>query len=285
MQPKRHADVDLHLRQTRSPAHALGNGFRHSRHFLILGSDVLRVSMLVCIVMRRYAAFPLLGVERRDTLDGSEARVKKVDPQAWLLDGDGRLDYQARDPAGERRQVVLGRWCNSTGMIRTEVAGFSGRRNGHWPDVGIIAEPDHCSQAHAPARHGPFVVLLEQDCANQAEDCVLDREDARDMARRLISRLSSFAIGCAGQALGIEIDHAVDDERHHFPEEIEICVTPFSMSSFRCSLSMVMVRLRICSIMQTGPTAIRTMTAPSGAVDNGDTSTTPASRDVVGSGY
>jgi hypothetical protein len=55
----------LHLRQTRSPAHALGNGFRHSRHFLILGSDVVRVSMSVCIVMRRYVAFPLAGAERR----------------------------------------------------------------------------------------------------------------------------------------------------------------------------------------------------------------------------
>jgi hypothetical protein len=65
MQAERHADVDLHLRQTRSPAHALGNGFRHSRHFLILGSDVVRVSMSMCIVMRRYAAFPLLGAERR----------------------------------------------------------------------------------------------------------------------------------------------------------------------------------------------------------------------------
>jgi hypothetical protein len=57
MEPERHADVDLHLRQTRSPAHALGNGFRHSRHFLILGSDVVRVSMSVCIGVRRYAAF------------------------------------------------------------------------------------------------------------------------------------------------------------------------------------------------------------------------------------
>jgi hypothetical protein len=55
----------LHLRQTRSPAHALGNGFRHSRHFLILGSDVVRVSMSVCIVMRRCAAVPLLGAECR----------------------------------------------------------------------------------------------------------------------------------------------------------------------------------------------------------------------------
>jgi hypothetical protein len=57
IEAERHAAVVLHLRQTRSPAHALGNGFRHSRHFLILGSDVVRVSMSVCIVMRRYAAF------------------------------------------------------------------------------------------------------------------------------------------------------------------------------------------------------------------------------------
>jgi hypothetical protein len=68
MQAERHADPDLHLRQTRSPAHALGNGFRHSRHFLILGSDVVRVSMPVCIVMRRYAAFPPLGAERRSAI-------------------------------------------------------------------------------------------------------------------------------------------------------------------------------------------------------------------------
>jgi hypothetical protein len=57
IEAERHTDVDLHLRQTRSPAHALGNGFRHSRHFLILGSDVVRFSMSVCIVMRRCAAF------------------------------------------------------------------------------------------------------------------------------------------------------------------------------------------------------------------------------------
>jgi hypothetical protein len=71
MQAERHADVDLHLRQTRSPAHALGNGFRHSRHFLILGSDAVGVSMSVCIVMRCYAAFPPLGAEppERRTLD------------------------------------------------------------------------------------------------------------------------------------------------------------------------------------------------------------------------
>jgi hypothetical protein len=67
MEPERHADVDLHLRQTRSPAHALGNGFRHSRHFLILGSDVIRVSMSVCIVNASPHGFPLIGAERRST--------------------------------------------------------------------------------------------------------------------------------------------------------------------------------------------------------------------------
>ena len=36
--PPRHAAVDLHLRQMRSPAHALGNGERQIRHCLIFAS-------------------------------------------------------------------------------------------------------------------------------------------------------------------------------------------------------------------------------------------------------
>src|SRR5262245_16224495 len=91
-QPERHAEVDLHLRQTRSPAHALGNGFRHSRHFLVLvlllRSDALRVSMSACIVMCRYAAFPLLQAERRSAKHfhrlvgsaGSSAGVRRTPP-------------------------------------------------------------------------------------------------------------------------------------------------------------------------------------------------------------
>jgi hypothetical protein len=58
----------LHLQQTRSPAHALGNGFRQSRHFLVLGSDVVGVSISVCIVMRRHAASPLVGAECRSAI-------------------------------------------------------------------------------------------------------------------------------------------------------------------------------------------------------------------------
>ena len=38
--PLRHAAVDLHRRQMRSPAHALGNGDRQMRHFLILYSKL-----------------------------------------------------------------------------------------------------------------------------------------------------------------------------------------------------------------------------------------------------
>lgn len=40
----RHVDVDLHLRHTRSPAHALGKGSRQSRHFLIFCSEARRAS-------------------------------------------------------------------------------------------------------------------------------------------------------------------------------------------------------------------------------------------------
>jgi len=38
-QPDRHFSLDLHLRQTRSPAQALGNDWRHMRQCLILASD------------------------------------------------------------------------------------------------------------------------------------------------------------------------------------------------------------------------------------------------------
>jgi len=40
----RQVDVDLHLRHTRSPAHALGKGSRQSRHFLIFCSEARRAS-------------------------------------------------------------------------------------------------------------------------------------------------------------------------------------------------------------------------------------------------
>lgn len=40
----RHVEVDLHFRHTRSPAHALGNGSRQIRHFLILCSALRRAS-------------------------------------------------------------------------------------------------------------------------------------------------------------------------------------------------------------------------------------------------
>ena len=46
------------------------------------------------------------------------------------------------------------------------------------PDEGIIAGPDHSFQAHVAARHGPLVGLLEQDCANEADDRRLIGEDA-----------------------------------------------------------------------------------------------------------
>jgi len=40
----RHVEVDLHLRHTRSPAHALGNGSRQIRHFLTFCSALRRAS-------------------------------------------------------------------------------------------------------------------------------------------------------------------------------------------------------------------------------------------------
>jgi len=66
-------------------------------------------------------------------------------------------------------------------MIRA-VAGLNllGGRNGPCPDGGIIAETGHCFQAHVTARHGPLVVLLKQDCADEVDDDVLVGEDARD---------------------------------------------------------------------------------------------------------
>ena len=41
----RQVDVDLHLRHTRSPAHALGKGSRQSRHFLTFCSALRRASL------------------------------------------------------------------------------------------------------------------------------------------------------------------------------------------------------------------------------------------------
>src|ERR1700757_2508538 len=62
---------------------------------------------------------------------------------------------------------------------------------------------------------------------------------------------------------------------------------PFSMSSARCSLSMVMVAVRFWLVDENpNQTAIRTMTAPREAVDNGDMGRdAPYPGAVDGSGY
>ena len=46
--PLRQDDEDLQRRQTRSPAHALGNGDRQIRHFLIFSSTVRSSSCVDC---------------------------------------------------------------------------------------------------------------------------------------------------------------------------------------------------------------------------------------------
>jgi hypothetical protein len=49
----------------------------------------------------------------------------------------------------------------------------------------IIAEPAHGFQSHVGPRYGSLVVLLAQDCTNEADDGVVVGEDARDIGSAL----------------------------------------------------------------------------------------------------
>jgi hypothetical protein len=62
------------------------------------------------------------------------------------------------------------------GPVRPRPASCYG---GH-PVVWIIAEAGEGFHAHVAALHGPFVVLLKQNGADQAEDGDFVREDAGD---------------------------------------------------------------------------------------------------------
>ena len=76
--PLRHAAVDLHRRQMRSPAHALGNGDRQMRHFLILYSKLHSKSELGSVSSALLGASQAFSRSRRDGVSTSSACLRRL---------------------------------------------------------------------------------------------------------------------------------------------------------------------------------------------------------------
>src|SRR5262245_18115520 len=87
---------------------------------------------------------------------------------------------------GKRAMMDPGGWLLRV-LVRTiRKVGLSGR----WAPISKERKILDSTQAHVAARYGPLVVLLEQDCANEADDRDLVGKMLATLVRRLISRLS-----------------------------------------------------------------------------------------------
>jgi hypothetical protein len=152
--PLRHAAVSLHRLQMRSPAHALRNGDRQIRHFLIFcsvdradsdfscvppaaeprSSDVLFTSgkgfalslrlLTLWSISRRPACLPLLSIAKTWTRH-SLRRLQKSDCNVLMKLAQSHQHLHTRDIWGTPRSYMGSKRRNSR----------SGRGKSHWPPM------------------------------------------------------------------------------------------------------------------------------------------------------
>lgn len=100
----------------------------------------------------------------------------------------------------------------------------------------------------AGALHGPFIVLLEQDCADKADDGLVVGKDANDIGAALdlvvetLNRISAVQLGAmlfrerhVGQHVGLGIIHD-GGELRHLRQDLVGDGPPLSADGFGCFL-------------------------------------------------
>lgn len=110
--PLRHVDVDLHLRQIRSPTHSLSKVARHTRHRRVL-SVVASVSRFLCVsCMGSLSALRLLPKDKAET-----ARIIGLGTELDMGMTEAHCNPQERVPAHQKVHCFSS-LERETGLIR-----------------------------------------------------------------------------------------------------------------------------------------------------------------------